>query len=202
MSYDRLVSDVPRSCVFIGTTNEESLFLDLANRRFWPVTVGTFDIPALRADLHQLWAEAVAAETSGESIRLDPSLYPAAGEAQDQYRIEDAWSTTLDDALGDLRGYLLSSDAWKIINKHVGAVMHVDGRRLGRAMRDIGFKRRQRRVPSAPNPKWIYERGSTPHEINRPIYVHRDPVSNDLYVGHEPSPTQSEADRYAEEIPF
>src|SRR3546814_15833718 len=59
MSYARLPVSVPRQCVILGTTNSERYLRDLTgNRRFWPVRVDGFDLPRLRADVDQLWAEA------------------------------------------------------------------------------------------------------------------------------------------------
>ncbi|WP_338661148.1 virulence-associated E family protein [Pararoseomonas sp. SCSIO 73927] len=66
--YGRMPVREPRSCVFIGSTNEsEFLKDDTGNRRFWPVTVGVLDLATLRQDRDQLWAEAVAAYRAGEA---------------------------------------------------------------------------------------------------------------------------------------
>ena len=188
MSYAHFPSDVPRSCVFIGTTNDTHLFMDHYNRRYWPVIVRTFDLSRLKADLDQLWAEAARAEAAAEEIRLHPALWPVAAEVQAQFRIEDSWSTLLDEALGNLTGRLQSSDVYKILSRTPGAIQHADGRRLGRAMRDVGFERLQVRVPGSPNPKWFYLRG-TPEERRRDIYVFRDPLTGAVQVTHAREPT-------------
>lgn len=60
--YAAAPEDHPRQTVFCGTTNDSQYLRDpTGGRRFWPVRCdGPPDLVALRADVHQLWAEAVA----------------------------------------------------------------------------------------------------------------------------------------------
>lgn len=194
MSYDRIVSDVPRSCIFIGTTNSVDLFTDLSNRRFWPVRVGTMDLDGLRRHLDQLWAEAATAETASEPIALDPGLYPDAAEQQAQYRVPHPWTGALEEALLDLDGRLLAHDVWKILNRPPGVGRYEDNRTMGEAMRALGFVRHQYRVPHRPIPVWFYVRG--PLRDPRDLYVLRDPVTNELNVSYSRTGDDPVADPY------
>ncbi len=63
-AYARNVEEIPRSCVFMGSTNEDDYLRDATGgRRFWPIACqkddGEIDIGALRGEVDQLWAEAV-----------------------------------------------------------------------------------------------------------------------------------------------
>lgn len=98
LAYDRLPTEVPRQFVIIGTTNATTGYLKDATggRRFWPVRVRAFDVAALQRDRDQLWAEAAARESAGESIRLSPELWATADEHQDARRAVDPWEERLE----------------------------------------------------------------------------------------------------------
>ena len=91
--YGRRSEDVPRSCVFAASTNDESPFTDeTGNRRFWPVRCGTIDLEALRRDRDQLWAEAYLRFQKGEPWWLDSAeLAQLAGAEQESRYETDPW---------------------------------------------------------------------------------------------------------------
>lgn len=73
MPFDKRVTDHPRQCVFIGTTNKEQFLSDkTGNRRFYPVIVQQsgyelFDHEAeAREYIRQCWAEAKALYDAGK----------------------------------------------------------------------------------------------------------------------------------------
>lgn len=92
-AYGRHVKELPRRCVFFGTTNTGDYLQDrTGNRRFWPVPVG-MTAPAKRvwSDLSddiigQIWAEAVAYWRLGEPLYLSGELEAAAMEQQEAAR--------------------------------------------------------------------------------------------------------------------
>jgi hypothetical protein len=145
-AYGRLPVEAPRQCLIIGTTNSERYLRDsTGNRRFWPVKVERFDLDALRRDRDQLWAEAAAAEAAGESIRLDPRLYPDAGMEQEARTVADPWVAVIRDALGDRYGKMKTEGAWTIVNVSTDKRTQEHNARLGDAMRALGWKHEQRR---------------------------------------------------------
>jgi len=71
-SYGRRAIDVPRQCVFAGSTNESEYLLDKTGaRRFWPFKCGRINLVALERDRDQLWAEALARFESNERWWVD-----------------------------------------------------------------------------------------------------------------------------------
>lgn len=91
-AYGRHVKEMPRCCVFFGTTNSTEYLQDrTGNRRFWPVDVGIHkpiksvwnDLPQ---ELDQLWAEAVVRWRLGEPLYLAEGLADAAAIQQEEHR--------------------------------------------------------------------------------------------------------------------
>jgi hypothetical protein len=185
LAYGRFTTERPRNCVFFGTTNSTRYLKDEENRRFWPVRIKVFDIPALAAMRDQLWAEAAHEQEAGASIRLPRELWAEAARVQLERRVEDPWFEALDNAFGDIEGTVMTMDAWKVINKPEAYRNQEDNRRFGEAMRELGFFREKTTVRGFARSVWTYRRGTDPEKRRQLIYVHRDPVTQDVFVGHE-----------------
>jgi predicted P-loop ATPase len=89
--------EVPRRCVFFGTTNFETYLRDESgNRRFKPVKVGRLDFEMLEQDRTQLFAEALwLYQTGFETERTleisgDAKIYEASIQAQKMVSDESA----------------------------------------------------------------------------------------------------------------
>ena len=91
-AYGRHVKEMPRCCVFFGTTNSDDYLQDrTGNRRFWPVDVGKQPAKKsvwrdLDGEIDQLWAEAVARWKAGEPLYLSGEIEAAAKAAQEDHR--------------------------------------------------------------------------------------------------------------------
>ena len=96
-SYGRNEVTNPRQCVFVGTTNREDYLRDETGaRRFWPVTVGTIDLDALKDDRDQLLAEAVVAFKAGEHWWPNRDFEREHMAAQQEMRQEgDPWEPVI-----------------------------------------------------------------------------------------------------------
>lgn len=175
LAYGHKSTRIARQFVIIGTTNEKDGYLRDAtgNRRFWPVRIERFDLPRLRADRDQLWAEAAEAEALGESIRLDPRLYAAAAiEQEARMRGDDPLVDVLYRALGNRTGKLKVSDAYLICGIEPGKANQDQIDRFGRAIRELGWERKRRRFEGAL--EYAYVKG-TEKEREVELVVEYDP---------------------------
>lgn len=193
MAYGHKNSRVARQFVIIGTTNETDGYLrdGTGNRRFWPIRIQRFDLPRLRADRDQLWAEAAEAEALGESIRLDPRLYAeAAVEQEARLRGDDPMVDVLYRALGNRTGKLRVSDAFLICGLEAGKVNQDQIERFGRAIRELGWERKRRRYDGKLD--YAYVKG-TDVEREVDLLVEYDPHMRSVRIevdkGSTPPPT-------------
>lgn len=105
MPFDKRVTDHPRQCIFIGTTNKEQFLTDkTGNRRFYPIKISQngYDLfdheQEIKAYILQCWAEAKALYDRGEMLpyanrALISEIRQVQEEAtEDDYRVGLIWS--------------------------------------------------------------------------------------------------------------
>lgn len=91
-AYGRHVKELPRRCVFFGTTNTTEFLQDTTgNRRFWPVDVGLYPKKKdvwrdLDRELDQIWAEATIRWRAGEPLFLAGDMEKTAVAHQERHR--------------------------------------------------------------------------------------------------------------------
>ena len=102
-AYGRHVKELPRPCVFFGTTNTKDFLQDTTgNRRFLPVDVGertpTKNVwRELPAEVDQIWAEAVVYWKMGETLYLSGDVETDAKAKQEEHREAHPWEDTIID---------------------------------------------------------------------------------------------------------
>lgn len=160
LAYGRHTSRRPRRFIIIGTTNSQTFLRDsTGNRRFWPVKVGTIDLQRLKADRDLLWAEAAVREESGASIRLDPSLWAAAGVQQKARAEVTAFDEFLEPLLGAEVGKVWAPDLWLALGKpSVTDRRDSEIKAVGASMQKLGWTHTRRRKDG--RMEYCYVRGS------------------------------------------
>jgi hypothetical protein len=152
--YGRDVSDVPRGCVIVGTTNEQRFLVDSSgSRRFWVVPVGrAVDIARLAEWRDQLWAEASHAYRLGERWWLEAEEESVRERAADDHYAVDPWediiSTWLDmhRELNEVTTQTLLSGVLELdASQQTNAAMQ----RVGRLMRRLNYTVSRKRGSNA-----------------------------------------------------
>lgn len=103
--FGRRTVTVARQSVFIATTNEAQYLRDATgNRRFWPTRCTRIDADAIRANVHQLWAEALNRYDLGQQWHLDPKEIPLATAEQHDRQLVTELESDVAEYLGLLAG--------------------------------------------------------------------------------------------------
>ena len=90
----------PRRNVFIGTINPGSngyLTDNTGNRRFLPVDCKAINVPKLRSDRDQIWAEAWKLYQDGSPLYLSKDITIKSTDMQASREVADAWQEPIED---------------------------------------------------------------------------------------------------------
>ena len=160
--YGITTRDYPRTCCFIGTTNESVYLRDVTgNRRFWPVQVGRVDTARLRQDAPQLWGEAVHRLQGGSRWWIDSGcdsgeLLRIITREQQACMVPDAWAEVAEDfGIRLASGLVVVEDRpkglrepWRFVDlaravldkERADALTATDERRLHTALKRAGWE--------------------------------------------------------------
>jgi putative DNA primase/helicase len=161
-SYGRCDVQVPRQCVFVGSTNAETYLHDpTGNRRFWPVCVRTIRLNKARGIVDQLWAEAVAAYRNGEPWWLSDDLQKRATVEQAARVTRDPWH----DRIAEL--VAAKSNGAEFTTAEILTELGVPQERrdrshemrVGAVLRELGCTRHRLRTGNQP---YVYRQGEPP----------------------------------------
>ena len=141
--YQEFATTFARRCLMVGTSNDDELFVDTENRRWLPVRTAGVDVPAIKRDRDQLWAEAlIIFKKDGVHWQKAEEL---GKEEHQEFKAVDAWSSVIGQWLNDNA----NADCLKLHDVLVQAV-GIDIRHLSRAhelraanvLRSLGFEKK------------------------------------------------------------
>jgi predicted P-loop ATPase len=156
--YSSRVIEVPRSCTFWGTTNQDHYLKDeTGNRRFLPVTVSTIDIDGLRSGRDQLWAEAVVAYRAGDNWWITDTKLQADAQVQQSARYaSDPWDGLISQFIALRKEVTVTEILRDCLHLEMSRWSQADQNRVARSLRAMGWARKQRRTGDERG--WIYRR--------------------------------------------
>lgn len=139
---------IPRMCVFAATTNDDHPIKqeDDENRRFWPVYCyedSEIDYAGIAAARDQIWAEAVVAYKSGESLYIQDRLLLEDLKSMQRELSDtlDTWEEILQPLF--LQKWFLMTDAFGKLEIDPAKQTKADIFRLARIFKRRGFVRKQ-----------------------------------------------------------
>ena len=160
--WGRIAKDFPRSCVFIGTTNDRQPLHDSENRRFMPLRVGQGNRGQIEANRVQYWAEAVARYRAGENWWISSShLLQECSSHQQNARLGDAWEAILQDKLAGINKTTMvqAAEMLGLWDDRPGWMVNRLGKseqtRIGLVLTELGFERKREPLPPR---SYFYER--------------------------------------------
>jgi len=165
-SYGRRTMDVPRQCVFVGTTNQDEYLKDATgNRRYWPVACTKVELEQLRQVRDQLWAEAMFCYLAGDIWWVVRDEAPLFAEAQEERFVVDEWEgpilTWLEESqIGETAtGSEILAGALKLDFGHWGKPEQM---RVGAIMHRLGWRKvRQPALAKSGVRPWAYKKPET-----------------------------------------
>lgn len=151
--YGRYVQEMPRQCVFAGTTNQDQYLTDeTGNRRFWPVMCRFANIERLREIRDQLWAEALTAFEDGKVWWLEEAEAVQSAAVQQRQRVEtDVWESIIREYVRSL--YLGGTSHFNVEDILAGCLKipsnqweHKHKIRVGRILAALGVQKQRMRI--------------------------------------------------------
>lgn len=149
--YEKTVQRRPRTCVFVGTTNETAYLDDATGaRRYWPVELRSVERTELAEARDQLWAEAVAAFKAGEQWWLsDPELTRLVADEQSKRQRGDPWHDVIVAWLADksdLESVGVADVLSGCLNMHTDRWERAHQMRVADVLKANGWQQRQVRA--------------------------------------------------------
>ncbi len=164
-SYGRYVEQHPRTCIFVGTTNEREYLKDLTgNRRFWPMLIKRANIEYIKRNREQLFAEAYKRYVDGEVWHEVP--WDEAEKIRSSRMEYDEWENILSDIVYSTpmkSNYFTMDELWERMGSDRSRLSKSDQMRMGRCLRSIGCEQETIRVESKAKRVWYLK---TERQVN------------------------------------
>lgn len=170
LPYDRLTERLKRQSVFCGSSNKLAyLFGEDGNRRFWPIKCEKINIPWLKENKDQLFAEARDRWQNGEDLFLNEELYEMAKKVQtEKLNVNEVWLEIIEE-------YLTHKDSTSM-KEILEKCLHLEVKELqnrsyvinvGRILKKLGFEKKDTSLKGSDRYIYIRESVVAHREKNR-----------------------------------
>ena len=166
--YMEFTTVYPRRLLFIGTSNKEEFLLDeTGNRRFFPLKVTKGEGLLIQRDRNQLWAEGAELFKSKGVEFFYSHANELAEKVRPDHMITDVWHDSICEWLyeKDVDGtrpidneYLQIKTVMQgALNLDTRNMKDFDAKRIGRVLKNLGYKKAVRRVGGYSSKVWVLE---------------------------------------------
>ena len=153
--YGRNVIQAKRQCVFVGSVNPEGGYLKDAtgSRRFWPVRCHDIDIPLIRRERDQVWAEAVHRYRQGDRWWFSAEEYAIVKDEQAERYESDPWADDVEHIVHG-KQWVAVSDVLRSLDLPAHQRTQLAQTRVAKILTAMGWERRQKR--DGGRRRWVY----------------------------------------------
>lgn len=194
LPWDRRVKDVPRTCIFVGTTNDERYLQDeTGGRRFWPVKTTTIDMKYIQDNREQLYAEALILYREGFEYYSVPEMAKDEQAARlSVHPWEDIIRAWLDTQPSVQQHR--TDEIWKFaLEGNFDRLTDSISKQIAKAMKAIGWENKQIRLSGKQNARYWVKPGYTGVELSPEIQSKIDrQMPPRVIPNYAPKPQRSE----------
>lgn len=179
LPYGKRVEDVPRTCIFVGTTNKDDYLHDeTGGRRFWPIKTSTIDLEYVKENRNQLYAEAVEMYKEGFEYFSVPDR---AKEEQEARRSVHPWEDIIGEYLKDKMhstAHLTTAEIWELaLGGDNSRLDQRSSNQIAKAMKSFGWVSKIVRSENQVRRFWVSHK-FTGVDIQLKLDRDRPPVPN------------------------
>lgn len=153
--YGKVVEAQPRTCIFVGTTNDSNYLKSENARRYLPVTTTKVEFDLLKQDLDQYFAEAIARLNLGEDHWEFPRDL-AKEQTEMRQQEDDPWVSRIRSYVSDVN--VVRTDTILgpyCLNVRPEIQNSTHSKRIGQVMRKLGFDYNYRMIEGVRQKAWI-----------------------------------------------
>ncbi len=149
--YGKCDIDVPRQCIFAGTTNKSQYLKDeTGNRRFLPIKCEYINLEEIEYNRDMLWAEAITRYQNGEKWYLEkgnPLLRERITEEQESRYEEDAWSNAIAEWLETReQEFTIAIIAINVLNLNLADINRQTEIRIGKILQSLNYEKQRKSI--------------------------------------------------------
>jgi predicted P-loop ATPase len=158
--YDRVPLTYPRSCIFVGTTNEQEILNDpTGDRRFWVVPVKQrIDVVRVMRDKDKIWAAANALYKSGFEWMLTDEEEARREILNRDYHSIDPWLEVIETHItADNLKFVSTESLYRLLDIEVAHRTGAESRRISNIMRRLGWSHSRAKIDGVWRRGWAVE---------------------------------------------